>query len=340
MISVYDFFSGCGGASQGFLDAGLNIRLGIDYDHDAAETFRYNFSKADFIERDIRLVSPYDIERHINKSNKNLFCGCAPCQPFSKQNNHKSENDCRINLLKEFSRFIKHFLPDFIFVENVPGIQKITFKSSPLEQFVNDLKKYGYKKPQIRVVSAADYGVPQPRKRLILLAALHHDVCWPKPTHGILSKNPYSTVGDWIKGLPPLNAGEMDKADPDHISAKLSKINLERIKATPEGGGRMDWPDELKLACHANHTGHTDVYGRLSFNQMSSTLTTKCLSYSNGRYGHPIDDRGLSLREAAMLQTFPKTFKFSGPLTSRARQVGNAVPPLLAFHIGLSFKGY
>jgi DNA (cytosine-5)-methyltransferase 1 len=338
MISVYDFFSGCGGASQGFQDAEMEIRLGIDNDPDASATFRTNFPESFFINDNISDIKPKDIEYCINNSNKMLFCGCAPCQPFSKQNNFKSLNDDRINLLLELTRFIKFFRPDFIFVENVPGIQYFKIPSSPLELFLTSLHKYGYKKPCFKVISAAEYGVPQLRKRLIIIAALNHEISFPEPTHGKSEKQPFSPIKDWILGLPKLKAGETNRHDPDHCSTRLSLLNLKRIQMTPEGGGRKDWPDYLKLKCHKDHIGHTDVYGRLSYNKLSSTLTTKCCSYSNGRYGHPTEDRAISVREAACIQTFPRNFSFVGSLTAKARQVGNAVPPLLAKRIGQYFK--
>lgn len=335
MINVYDFFSGCGGASMGFKQSGMNISLGIDMNKDAANTFRLNFPEADFIEKDIRKIRVEDIASFVKRDSPMLFCGCAPCQPFSQQNKQKSNEDDRIYLLSEFSRFIKYYSPDFIFVENVPGIQKIDIVMSPLNSFLKllDDLKYNYR---YEIIAARDYGVPQPRKRLILLAAKDKKVEFPKSfCDGV--KHPYSTVGDWIKGLPKLEAGQVDSHDRDHQAAKLSSLNLRRIKATPEGGSRLDWPDNLKLECHKNYVGHTDVYGRMSYHKMASTLTTKCISYSNGRYGHPDQNRAISLREAACLQTFPRSFKFTGNLNSRASQVGNAVPPLLAKHIGKMF---
>ncbi|WP_455653609.1 DNA cytosine methyltransferase, partial [Phascolarctobacterium sp.] len=184
---------------------------------------------------------------------------------------------------------------------------------------------------------AADYGVTQSRKRLIILAALVEQPILPLPTHGT-QKTPYSTVGEWINNLPVINAGETSITDPDHCSTNLSELNLKRIKCTPPGGSRENWPDNLKLNCHKNHSGHTDVYGRLDYNKMAATLTTKCISYSNGRYGHPEQNRALSIREAACLQTFPRDFFFTGNLVQKARQVGNAVPPLLAQRIGETFK--
>lgn len=336
MIHVYDFFSGCGGASRGFQDAGFQINLGIDINKFATATFRNNFPNAHVINKDIRKITPADIKPYIiqNDQDKLLFCGCAPCQPFSKQNRQKRESDSRINLLNEFSRFIKYYMPDYIFVENVPGIQQFNLAKSPLNKFLQILDRLHYHHKH-KVISAANYGVPQPRKRLILIACLDNEIDFPESHYGI--DRPYSTVADWISGLPALQAGSVDPHDKDHVAASLSPLNLRRIHATPEGGGRLDWPEELCLECHQNHEGHTDVYGRLAYNEMASTLTTRCISYSNGRYGHPVQDRGISIREAACLQTFPREFTFSGSIAERARQIGNAVPPLLARSIAQVF---
>lgn len=338
MIKVYDFFSGCGGASCGFRKAGMQIVLGLDNNLDAAATYRLNFPEAHFIDSDIRLLKEQDLEQYIDKKSPSLFCGCAPCQPFSKQNANKNNQDERINLLKEFGRFVRFYLPDYIFVENVPGMQNFLIEVSPLAEFCELLNDLNYKKPVVEVVQASKYGVPQTRSRLIIMVSKEHDIELPKFTHGngtdIIN---YSTVGDWINNFPPLRAGEADSDDPDHCSASLTELNMKRIKATPEGGSRLDWPDELWLDCHKNHRGHSDVYGRLSNSRPASALTTRCISYSNGRFGHPIENRAISVREAACLQTFPRDYCFCGSMISKAKQIGNAVPPLMAEKFGEKF---
>ena len=220
-------------------------------------------------------------------------------------------------------------------MENVPGMQTFRIEGSPLETFLDALGEKGYQY-ECKVISAADYGVPQPRKRLIVIASLYGKPVLPEITNG-KGKLPYSTVGEWITGLKPLNAGEYDENDLDHCAARLSGINLERIRNTPMGGGRESWPEHLKLDCHKKHSGHTDVYGRLSYDKMSVTLTTRCTSYSNGRYGHPEQDRALTIREAACLQTFPRDFRFVGSFVEKTIQVGNAVPPLLSQKLATAF---
>ncbi len=164
------------------------------------------------------------------------------------------------------------------------------------------------------------------------------EITLPQPTHGPGTDNAaYPTVWQWIGHLPPIGAGERHPNIPNHQSAGLSEINLRRIMATPAGGGRLTWPENLRLPCHQDYDGHTDVYGRMRPNEPSTGLTTRCISISNGRFGHPYQHRAISAREGACLQTFPMDFIFEGSLTAVARQVGNAVPVLLAQNVGERF---
>lgn len=335
MIKVFDFFSGCGGTSCGFEQAGLDIVLGLDFDKDAAQTYRSNFPNASFIEGDIRTLHTEALEPWLkNRSEPILFCGCAPCQPFSKQNRQRTKADPRKSLLTEFGRFVEHWLPDYVFVENVPGMQRVKADRGPLGKFKTLLRRLGYRF-DVKVLPALWFGVPQTRERLVLLASRDSEIALPSATHGPGQK-PYATVKDWIGDLRPLRAGQTDSEDSNHRAASLSPINLARIASTPEGGGREHWPANLILDCHKEHSGHTDVYGRLAWDKPAAGLTTRCISYSNGRFGHPEQDRALSVREAACLQTFPSDFVFSGNLGSKARQIGNAVPPLMAKSVGMT----
>ena len=334
-IKVFDFFSGCGGTSCGLAAAGLDITFALDNDPIAIDTFKENFPKAQTLISNIQDVTP-DILRNLIGKRKNpiLFCGCAPCQPFSKQNNNKSKNDPRRNLLNEFSRFVEYWKPEYILVENVPGMQKFK-RSGPFYDFLKTLDSLTYKY-SYNVLPASGFGVPQKRERLVLVASILGDINLPELTHGPTKRFPYSTVKDWMAGLSKISAGEICEKDPDHQAAKLSELNIKRIQATPEGGGRDFWPKKLWLDCHLNHKGHTDVYGRLHWDRPASGLTTKCISFSNGRFGHPEQDRAISIREAACLQTFPRSYKFKGNMISKAKQIGNAVPPLMAQKIAES----
>lgn len=338
MIKVFDFFSGCGGTSLGFQNLGFKIIGALDSDKDSAITFRCNFPKSKFIEKDIRNVKPKDISNIIQCSGKGplLFCGCAPCQPFSNQRRMVAEDDKRKTLLCEFQRFVEFWKPDFIFLENVPGLQRLNKAEGVIKKFTNKLHKLKYDF-DTEVVQASSLGVPQIRKRFILIAASKKYKILP--IKSIIEKyyGLSPTTRDFIQDLPPISAGETHNKIPNHVAANLSFINLQRIRITPEGGDRRDWPSKIKIGCHKNYKGHTDVYGRMKWDAPASTLTTRCVSYSNGRFGHPEQDRAISVREAARLQTFPDNFIFSGSLNSCARQVGNAVPPLMAERISECF---
>jgi DNA (cytosine-5)-methyltransferase 1 len=259
-----------------------------------------------------------------------LFSGCAPCQPFSRQNRNQSRTDPRRNLLRVFQKFVTALHPEFVVVENVPGLQNLDH-SGPLSGFLRALTTHGYDY-KVDVLRALEFGVPQERKRLVIVASRLGTPVLPQPTH-VSTKRPARTVRKTIGRLRSLEDGGIDKYDPDHAAMRLSAANKARIRATPEGGDRRSWDKSLVSDCHLLHGGHTDAYGRMWWDKPASGLTTRCLSYSNGRFGHPEQDRAMSLREAALLQTFPSSFRFKGSLTSRGRQVGNAVPPLMARRI-------
>lgn len=335
-VKVFDFFSGCGGTSAGLRSAGMDIVLGIDNDKDAADTYKTNFTEAGFLLADLTKTRANKLNSYIKSCGDDLilFCGCAPCQPFSKQNGSQSKVDPRASLLKHFGRFVSYHRPDFILVENVPGIQQEISRNSPITEFLRCIQRKGYH-PLTAVIDSCDYGVPQKRKRLVLMASLHGPLSLPKKTHGPGRQYPYSTVWDWIKGFPRIRAGQKSKKVPNHQAARLSELNLRRLKATPPGETRRSWPKSLILECHkSGHQGHTDVYGRLRKDQPASAMTTRCISLSNGRFGHPTQHRAISAREAATLQTFSRDFVFHGTLTSAARQIGNAVPVVLAKALG------
>lgn len=312
-------------------EAGLQVRLGIDLDPDAAKTYQANFPSAAFIRRDIRNVKVEDLTPHVahSKPRPVLFGACAPCQPFSKQRGDQTQSDGRKDLLGEFHRFVRAYLPEYVFIENVPGLQSVDDNCGPFARFRRLLTKLGYWHCH-KVVYAYHYGVPQCRQRLVLVGSRLGPISFPEPTHGPGTAKAIPTVWDAIGHLPAIKAGQSHPEIPNHRAANLSELNLKRIKATKTGGTRRQWPAELVLACHQNHVGHTDVYGRMSKNLPSAALTTKCHSLSNGRFGHPTQHRAISIREAACLQTFPMEFEFFGSLGSMSRQVGNAVPVAMA----------
>lgn len=340
-MKVIDFFSGCGGVSEGLRQAGFDITIGLDFDKKAAETYQENFKEAQFYNVDIRELDERELATSFKQGNpKNeplLLVACAPCQPFSTQNKAKSEDDIRRTLLDETHRFIKELEPDYILIENVPGLQKIDKnKDGPYKRFINFLTAQGYKFIEF-IAKSEEYGVPQRRKRFVLLASKVGLLDIPAKTHGE-SLEPIKTVRDFIGEFPAIQAGEVHFDDPWHRCSTLNERNLERISHTPEGGDRRNWPDHLINECHKTHSGHMDVYGRMSWDKPAPTLTTRCYSYSNGRFGHPDTNqhRAISVREASRLQTFPKDFIFKGSVVEASRQIGNAVPCEMAKQFGLS----
>lgn len=264
-VGVFDFFSGCGGTSKGFQNAGLVPAFALDIDCDSAQTFQNNFPNTVFSKTDITKFDPESITELVASHGMTLFCGCAPCQPFTKQNTLKPNKkaDSRRSLLSHFGSLVSHHNPDYVFVENVPGIQRVSGNST-LTRFKRLLESLGYS-VQVEVVESQKYGVPQRRRRLVLLASRFGSIGFPETTHDPKNGTPFSTVREWIAELPEIEAGETHPSFPNHRAAKLSPLNRKRIVATPPGGSRADWPKNLRLACHTKngYSGHTDVYGRI-----------------------------------------------------------------------------
>jgi DNA (cytosine-5)-methyltransferase 1 len=340
-IDVADFFCGCGGTSAGLEAAGMTIRLGLDLEPDAACTYRRNFPQAAFVEQDIRNVVPKTVAGLLARGpgRRLLVSACAPCQPYTNFHRKSSGGRPDRTLLLRLVDIIAALEPDYVFVENVPGLHKVP-GASTFNRFVAALRRMGYEVTW-KVVDCREYGVPQRRRRLVLLACRDGAIAVPAPTHGradgLLAP---ATVWDWIGDLPPIDHGETHSSVPNHQASRLTDLNVRRLAATPASGGRDCWPRELRLACHADHEGHSDVYGRMDKHGAAPVLTTKCTSLSNGRYGHPEQLRPISVREAASLQTFPRKFVFVGGIKSATRQVGNAVPVLLAKAMGAAFVAH
>ncbi len=349
-IKVIDFFSGCGGTSQGLKDAGMEIVAGIDIDADAGKTFKRNFKNATFFEGSVVDEQLFEeigslVEKVRKSGEPILFTGCAPCQPFSQQNTTRKKDDIRRTLLDYFAKYVTKYTPEYIFIENVPGIQKKDNpRNKPFFDFLETLASIKQDSNgrecvydcRYDIVDCLKYGIPQTRKRLVLIASKVSSVEFPKPTHGPGTEHAeYEKVKNWISKYPPLKHGQEDKSIPNHRAGALSDKNLDRIKDLKKPGDSRDqWKKGKNLDCYKDYKGHTDVYGRMHWEGPAKTLTTKCTSISNGRYGHPFQHRAISVREAAALQTFPDSFVFEGSLQSMTRQVGNAVPPLLAQRFG------
>lgn len=330
-LRVADFFCGCGGTSEGLRLAGLDVVLGLDFDAEASATYRRNFSHAAFIERDIREVDPAEVRKILGgEATPLVMSACAPCQPFSTFRRKGADSERDRTLLPALLPFVDALSPDYLLVENVPGIQSAP--DGPFSLFVEGLYDQKYS-VRWEVVDCQRYGIPQRRRRLVLVASRHGEVAVPPSTHGP-GLQPISTVREWIGDLPPIAAGEAHPSVPNHVCGAIGDLNLRRLRASREHGSRLQWPQDLWLKCHRSHRGHSDVYGCMRSDAPAPVLTTKCTSLSNGRFGHPTQDRAISVREAACLQTFPRSFELIGGLKSTTRQVGNAVPVLLARRLG------
>lgn len=337
-IEVVDLFCGIGGLSYGMKSKGFKVLAGIDLDWTCQYAYEVN-NEAKFIYKDIREVTAADIIPLYSKNGIKVLAGCAPCQPFSSYAfKNRKKDPGKYDLLYEFGRLVEEVQPDVVTMENV--IQILNFKEKPvLQDFVEKLKCLGYK-IDVNQVFCPDYGIPQTRKRLVLLASKLGEIKLMSPTH---DKEHYVTVRDIIGDLAPIPAGGIDKQDPLHRSVALTPINLRRIKATPYGGSWRDWPEELVLKCHKKKEGKTygSVYGRMEWDKPSPTMTTQCTGLGNGRFGHPEQNRAISVREAALLQTFPSAYKFFSnekdvSITKASRYIGNAVPPKLGEVIATS----
>lgn len=338
-IVAFDVFCGAGGVTYGLRKAGIKVTVGVDSDENCRLTFTQNNPGVKFLAMDINELSTRTLIANapeIRDGDFLLLAACAPCQPFSSHNRNREESNDRA-ALGHVERLVREMRPDFLFIENVRGLQKVPGHSA-FRRLMGTLASLRYK-TKFSVLDAARYGVPQHRMRLVLTASLYGDAPWPAWVHGIEpGLLPFMTVHNAIAKYPPLRAGEEHPTIPNHIAAKLAENNARRIAATPgDGGSRLDWPKNLVLECHKKHDGHPDVYGRLRWNSLAPTLTTKCTSLSNGRYGHPEQDRAISAREAAALQSFEDSYIFYGGILHITRQIGNAVPPRLAERFGAEF---
>lgn len=333
MIAI-DFFCGAGGLTRGLLDAGIKVVAGIDADENCRISYERNNSPAKFIHKDIRDVTRKDLLALIGRTSLKdvVFAGCSPCQPFSQQRKGNGRT-LDATLLTSFGELVRRVRPGHVLIENVPGIARVRGYST-FRRFLKTLDDMRYRYAY-DVIDAKDFGVPQTRRRLVLIAAKGDKTSMPKSRKD-KAKFAYKTVREAISHFPPIEAGETHSEVYNHAAASIAEINLNRLRCTPkDGGDRRSWPDHLRLKCHSkDYDGHTDVYGRMQWDAPAPTLTGRCHSISNGRYGHPEEDRAISLREAAAIQTFPDNYIFHGSNKHIALQIGNAVPVNLAQALG------
>ncbi|HPD17381.1 MAG TPA: DNA cytosine methyltransferase [Planctomycetota bacterium] len=335
-ISAVDLFCGCGGLTYGLRQAGIRVVAGIDIDPQMEYAYATNNPGATFIRQNVATMRSSDIAGLFDLGKCRLLAGCAPCQPFSKLTNGIRKHRAW-GLLDHFGRFVADILPEIVTMENVPELADRGGRV--FSKFIAALSDCGYRIDWC-VVNCAEYGIPQSRKRLVLLASRLGEIRIPPGRYKRPSQ--WRTVRQTIGQLRPLEAGEEDPSDPLHAASRLSPVNMERIRATrPDGGTRHDWPDRLVLDCHRKKSGerYFSIYGRMWWDRPAPTMTTLCTGIGNGRFGHPEQDRSITLREAALFQTFPRDYRFWPPdqkVNRKAvgRMIGNAVPPKLARELG------
>lgn len=334
---AFDIFCGIGGLSYGLQQADIDVVAGLDSDDKCSTAFERNIG-AKFILADI---AEYDFAEMVNyfvKDSVKVLVGCPPCQPFSSHTfkaRNRSDDD-RWNLLSYFIDAIDSVEPDVISMENVRGI----VKTDVFKDFVEQVKRRGFH-IDYQIVYCPDYGIPQSRKRLVLVGSKLGKIRIPEKTH---CKDQYVKVGDVINQLPGLVAGETSTDDILHRCRRLNALNLTRIRHSKPNGTWREWHKDLLPLCYQKVTGRTypSVYGRMSWDCVSPTITTQFYNYGSGRFGHPEQDRALSLREGALLQTFPDFFDFGDHVTMSTigRQIGNAVPPRLGYVVGKEISNH
>jgi DNA (cytosine-5)-methyltransferase 1 len=331
-FQAIDLFCGGGGMTCGLQQVGISVVAGVDNDPTCREAFELNNPTSKFLLQDIRTVKSTTLAEYFNGFGPKILAGCAPCQPFSNYRQaRQDEGDPREGLLGEFMRITGRIRPEYVVMENVPKLAE----TPVFLLFLQALEGWGYSYTH-QVVKCEEFGVPQARRRLVLLA--YKGSSTPSLERPSETRR---TVRDAIGHLPRLAAGQQNKSDSLHRAASLSPLNLLRIKHSKPGGTWRDWPEHLLSECHRSERGggYTPVYGRMSWDDSAPTITTQCYNYGSGRYGHPSQDRPISLREAALLQGFPANYVFWGknsplPVRDAAKVIGNAVPPPLAQVIG------
>jgi len=336
--SAIDLFCGAGGLTRGLLNAGVNVVAGYDTDEMCRFPYEHNNPGTTFHEKSVTELTARDLARQYPKGHAKILVGCAPCQTFSKYTQGlKNLRDPKWTLLRDFGRLIRELKPDIVSMENVPELQRhkifrdfLAILSDEGFHFADDPKKW--------VVYCQDYGVPQHRRRLVIVASRLGPIELIPPTH---RPDQYRRVADVLRALPILSAGEVCATDPLHRASLLSARNLQRIRISKPGGTWRDWPRKLRADCHKEESGqhYSSVYGRMEWDKPSPTITTQFYGFGNGRFGHPEQDRGISLREGAVLQSFPKRYQFvepnaDCPFKSVGKMIGNAVPVRLGGAIG------
>lgn len=326
--TAIDLFAGAGGATQGMRDAGISVIGAVEFDNVAAQTFRANHGDTVLWEVDIRKLPASEVVRTLGlrRGELSLLKACPPCQGFSSLAEGRIPgNDPRNELVRETLRFVRALLPRHVMIENVPGLGR----DARAAAMKDSLRTMGYAVNDY-VVDARDFGVPQRRRRYILLASRGR--AQKLPTSLGSPSAARTTVRSAFDELSRL----IDTDDELMTVPPTSEIVRQRIEAIPVGGSRFDLPPHLQLACHQRLKSPRDaggVYGRMRWDEPGPTMTTRCTSPSSGPFLHPEYDRAITLREAAAIQTFPPDYRFHGSRARIERQIGNAVPVRMARQI-------
>lgn len=335
-IGAVDLFCGAGGMTHGLIKSGIPVIAGFDIDPSCSYPFETN-NESDFVCRDIAEVTPRDIREILRPFDVKVIVGCAPCQPFSShtQKDPKRTQSPKWQLMVPFAELVVKVKPEVVSMENVP--QAANFPV--FGKFLRALKGAGYH-VSWSVVRCADYGVPQTRKRLVLLASRLGPIQIVKPTY---TERNWKTVRHSIGKMEPLEAGGSSTRDQLHSCMGMTEVNIRRIRMSKAGGTWRDWDKGLRSPCHCKRTGskYPGVYARMAWEEPSPTITTQFYCFGTGRFGHPEQDRAVSLREGALLQTFPRHYDFVDPrrpfsFDRFGRHIGNAVPVRLAAAVGKS----
>jgi DNA (cytosine-5)-methyltransferase 1 len=335
-IKGVDLFCGVGGLTHGLIRGGVRIVAGVDLDEHCRFPYEAN-NRAFFLQQDVKQLGADELQALYGSTRIRLLAGCAPCQPFStySRKGRDARPDSKWDLVAEFARLVNAVRPELVTMENVPQLTD----HSVFSQFLESLDGYH---TSWDIVECAEYGVPQTRRRLVVLASLLGpiDLLSPDAVGGRTR-----TVREAIGHLPRIRAGVGHKADRLHAACSLSDLNVRRIRASKPGGTWRDWDKALVAKCHTKNSGKTypSVYGRMEWDAPAPTITTQCFGFGNGRFGHPEQDRAISLREAAILQTFPDDYKFLRPneearFNRLGRLIGNAVPVRLGEIVAQSLR--
>ena len=340
--TAVDLFCGAGGLTRGLLDAGVSVAAGYDVDEVCRFPYEHNNPGAEFDPTSVAELTAATLAAHYPAGHTRILVGCAPCQTFSKYTQGlDNDDDPKWTLLDEFARLVREVKLDIVSMENVPELQRHPI----FDRFLATLSEAGFQFTEDRekqIVYCPDYGIPQHRRRLVLVASRLGPIELIPPTHtGKRQRSVRKALGK----LPKLEAGETCDADPLHRASELSPLNLLRILESKPGGTWRDWPKELVAKCHRKKKGKTypSVYGRMEWDKPSPTITTQFFGFGNGRFGHPEQHRAISLREGAVLQSFPKRYQFvekGGDYCFKTigRLIGNAVPVRLGEVVGETIK--